>query len=454
MNVQLKKMTAACVLALGAVSGSALAYGPGTTPDVTIYVGGASAQDSVFVGLIRGFMSGNIDEYYDNATVEATPATTIGFTSSDGTNFRAVFGQWAADGSDLASKKVLVVKRSAGGSYWGVAPIANNEAVKFMNISPATCTLGGVSTVANKYVCDIGKGTSSIIPITATNLIDAVPDVGLSDVEPALFTDLVNQPGTADFTGDPVGTPFTDASSLASKSLFAVGFGAQVNALNPVTGITKQQYASIATGAISNWNQIDPALGSHTVVLCRRTNGSGTQAMSNAYFLNTACGNSQVPADSGFGARIVENVATGNVRTCIAGDPWAIGWLSLEDNLTGVTTRKWVPVAGVSVPNPTSPGGATCSFGACNTDNMKNGKSDMYAEQSFNKPLTLTSNSKRSDLELQAFIDKFETESVKASVLLPRSKAGILALASETAGGNVMDFTRSGNSCAPSNYGR
>jgi hypothetical protein len=447
-------MTLACAMALGAVSGSALAYGPAITPDVTIYFGGASAQDSVWVNLVRGFMSGNIDEYYDNQVVEATPATTVGFTSADGVNFRAVFGQWAADGSDLASKKVLVVKRSAGGSYTGVGPVANGEAIKFMNITAATCTLGAVSTVAGKYVCDIGKGNSSIAPITATNLIDAVPDVGISDVEPPLFTELVNQPNIADFTGDPVGTPFTDASTLAYKSLFAVGFGAQVNTLNPVTAITKQQYASIATGAITNWNQIDPALGSHTLVLCRRTNGSGTQAMSNTYFLNTACGNSAVPADASFGSRIIENVATGNVRTCIANNQWSIGWLSLEDNLTGVTTRRWVPLAGIDVPNPTSPGGATCAFGACNTDNMKNGKSDIYAEQTFNKPLTLTSNSKRTDLELQAFIDKFEAEAVKASVVLPRSKAGILALASEPAGGNVMDYSRSGNSCAPSNYAR
>ena len=434
MNVQLKKMAAACAFALGAFSGAALAHGPVTTPDVTIHMGGATAQDAVFFALIEGLMQpGTFDEYYDDKT-----ANGAGFdTANDGKDFRAVFGTWKLDSSNLAGKKVLVVKRSSGGSIWGVSPIVAQETIKFMKVNSTLCSLGASATTVSE-----------------------IPDVGLSDVEPVLFTDGANQPAVVDWVGDNF-TPPTDTSSLNTASLFALGFGVQTDLANPITNLTRQQYASIAAGLITDWNKIDSTKFplSTPITVCRRSAGSGTQAFSNAYFLNAGgCGNAVAPTDqAGDPAHQIDNVATGNVRSCLASNANSVGFISLEDDPTqNGGGRKWISINGVGVPNPASPtAGCVPGTGTCNTDNMKNGTSDMYSEQSFNAPATTAAKpGYYTKAEIDAFISVIKTKAPLASVLSGRAKAGILSLASQPAGASVIDYSRSGNTCNPSTYQR
>jgi len=113
--------------------------------------------------------------------------------------------------------------------------------------------------------------------------------------------------------------------------------------------ITSTQYASIIRlngGYQQAWTKLAPtiALGTSNVNLQRRTELSGTQKSSNAYFLNVPCASaanqtlSAASANSGLKFKVSLNTSTGNVKKGLttangsATDPYAIGIMSLENN--------------------------------------------------------------------------------------------------------------------------
>jgi len=331
---------------------------------------------------------------------------------------------------DTGKANLLIYKRDEGGSGYGVSPIiseANGDTVganiEFLKVDSTNCT--GVATAAPGTLTNI---TCAYTTTATGNNQLAIPDVGVSDVDPAQFVS-VNSPVKTDNVTTFPNVTTADVAKLTITPGAAVVFGAPVTlhlyralqgaqlamhtipATDPVSGTTcvvgdvtnaacmpslsKQEIASLIKGDWTNWNKlmvVTGAVGSQTSLglaawatanqaadapasavthICRRENGSGTQAQLNNFALNFPCatasantlpavgndginGNTGTKTESSLVALIHENSTSGRVTACLnnldlgadtAGDGftnpytsgtapktfrWAIGAQSLE----------------------------------------------------------------------------------------------------------------------------
>lgn len=328
-----------------ALSAQAFALAPTETPDLELFISGASAQDKALAALVTTLCtSGDLDRYRDNAN-----------PSSLGKAHTSYFCTMGATAGLPAGTKVLLHKRSAGGSGQGVQPVADAIAIDSMSITNGNCTETTASTGNNdgEYECTVSA---------AGDLVQRVPDGGISDVEPAMFVGLNVPAGSVPVTG-------TQLAAIDVQSMNAVIFGIPVTnalyaALQEAQGLTpgatdeanmpslsKSQVATIFSGRMGRWsefkvNGVDLTAAVTTapvdtkVQICRRVPGSGTQAQFNAKFFNAPCAAGAVePAAVGnpfAGPTVTLNSGSGDVTACLdtaqtAGN-WAVGIQSLEKN--------------------------------------------------------------------------------------------------------------------------
>lgn len=304
------------------------------------------------------------------------PATFHVYHATSSSDHRAYACELAATvGSLPAGSSVLVYKRDAGGSGQGVNPIARAQAQTHMTVD-GTCVAEGLgatpatdANVAN-YRCG---GTASV-----------VSDAGISDVEPALLQASVNltQATPAGYTpAAAAGSALTSAelSNLNSGALVQALFGVAVNkkayrALQEAQGIigagaamidvpadqttwtaaTLDTIPSLPTSFVASylsgnlaagtaargWNMVipttvDASAASRTINICRRTEGSGTQAVSNAYFLNNGCskasGDLLNPVGVGHSVGNDSNIVQGGVTVVTGVTPRALNGVVVEE---------------------------------------------------------------------------------------------------------------------------
>jgi hypothetical protein len=156
--------------------------------------------------------------------------------------------------------------------------------------------------------------------------------------------------------------------------------------------LSSAEIRSLFTGGIANWNNFlvtDPAnvngpkiaLASHPAVvalgtvpadkkvqICRRVNGSGTQAQSNAIFLNWPCDTSVAtpvaePGNPALGPVVANNSGSSDVSRCLddfnqgtntsaknAGlvKRWAIGINSTENNTNNAFNYRFIKIDGAA----------------------------------------------------------------------------------------------------------
>ena len=286
--MKLKKLVLACAAAL-ALPTVAHAYVPlsdlTTAPlPVKIYLSGASAPDN-FLDSIVGSM-----------LVPGTgPTGYISFVDSGttlpGSGYTAFLGYTNAPfGSMAAGTKVLLIKRSKGGSVWGVNPVARNEPIANLKVD-ATCT-GSAPT----YTCSVQGKDPIDVGYNALDPSELVPDFGVSDVSPFMFKDPINvEAGATQLS-------VTEASILTPFPVQAVGMGiVATSAVPDTTYLSMAEYGAMLSGKIFDWSAVitpaanlptgvgvDPA-NAHPVVVCRRVPGSGTQASYNWEFNNFPC---------------------------------------------------------------------------------------------------------------------------------------------------------------------
>lgn len=350
--MKLNKLTMACAAAL--ISGQALAHAPTEVPDETLYISGASAQDKALKALVTNLcVSGTLDTFKDIANpAKKGKAYTSYFCTIDASLVPGM----------SANKKVLINKRSAGGSGKGVQVVADGVAIEAMNINNGNCSDNGDST----WDCDISGG------VAGGDLFMQVSTAGISDVEPSMFTGPNVPPG------DLAVTP-AQVAKMDVTSMNAVIFGVPLTvnlyeALQVAQGLTpgaldeanmpslsSAQVNGLITGNIKKWDQllvggvpltsaagVTPPTGDMfgpnnvgpLVHVCRRVPGSGTQAQMNAVFANSPCAAGVQPTalqgDSNpvFGPKIQENSGSGDVTVCmadqLAAGYWAVGVQSLE----------------------------------------------------------------------------------------------------------------------------
>lgn len=315
--MKLKHLSLACAVACAAVSAQAQVAG---TPAQAIvddavangrvfFISGASAVQAGLGQIAASLFTGT--NYY------FTPSAASGRTASD---YRAYAGKLTqAAGGWPAGSNVIIVNRARGGSVQGVNPVARGQSIESLLVSTASCT-AGAGTSGSPFLCN--------------TLESRVPDSGVSDVAPALFDGAFNTEGEP---AEPA-LSITELASLTATPVYGLAFGVPVTRNVPATvKFNKAVVSSIMTGNIGTWNMVDASLPADDILVCRRVNGSGTQATYNLFFGNYPCDTASrlnVPADREAGAawdfvnrfvvegdtgalNVVENSSSGDVRSCL-----------------------------------------------------------------------------------------------------------------------------------------
>lgn len=246
-------------------------------------------------------------------------------------------------------KSVRLIKRSTGGSVFGVNPVARDE---FLAVLDTKNTLGTCT----------GTGTARVCPILGTDGASGLkPTVGVSDVNPELF----KAPFNVEFdlqTQQPVQQlSSSETASLTIKSANVLSMGiVATNSIPATTAFTRATYGDLLRkDGYADWSQVDAALAplaGTQLVVCRRVPGSGTQTSYNWFFHGFPCSLGSVvgndfnqpkrmsdsfgfdpdgdglrglPGETGAsaataftldptaGLTVVENSTSGNVRDCL-----------------------------------------------------------------------------------------------------------------------------------------
>jgi hypothetical protein len=416
--MKLNKLALACSLSL--LAGQAMAHGPSVTPDMNVFISGSSALQGALGKIAEGMMTaGTIDVYYD--------------TASNGSNYRAYFGTVSGTGTALDGKKVLLQDRAAGGSFQGVGPVARAQAITSMVVdnSAGNCVATGAAYPAATYKC--------------ASTVNAVPDAGVSDVEPAMFV----------YPNLPAGQfalNTTELSHITPASQNAVVFGIAVNDNVSLTNLSRSQITSLLTGAYQNWGLVSPSLAGKYVRVQRRAPGSGTQASANAYFGGLPCSSGGVPLADATATvagvyEVVENSTTGGVKSGLNAD-FAAGKLSI-----GLVSTENTPVAGTDHWHFVSIDGV-----APGVANAIAGKYDYFVEQSIQWRNTAVNGvpAPVAGGLMDTFLNTFKTRSGDPAILstlpgvaaLPTNYTPVLDASGNVTNG-VMKGTKQNNTCAP-----
>ena len=418
--MKLNKLALACAMTLAAGQAFALTPADIDANTLKVFISGSSALQGALGKIAEGMMTaGTIDVYYD--------------TASNGSNYRAYFGTVSGTGTTLDGKKVLLQDRAAGGSFQGVGPVARAQAITSMAIdaSVGNCVATGAAYPAATYKC--------------ANTVNAVPDAGVSDVEPALFV------GSNLPTGQ-VALSATELGHITPASQNAVVFGIAVNDNVSLTSLSRSQITSLLTGAYQDWGKVSTSLAGKYVRVQRRAPGSGTQASANAYFGGNPCSSGAVLlADATASVagvyEVVENSTTGAVKSGLNAD-FAAGKLSI-----GLVSTENTPVAGTDHWHFVSIDGV-----APGVANAIAGKYDYFVEQSIQWRNTAVAGvaAPVAGGLMDPFLNTFKTRSGDPVILstlpgvaaLPTNFTPTLDVNGNVTNG-VMKGTKQNNTCAP-----
>ena len=323
--MQVKKIVSLCALAFAGMAAShaqAALSNPvhdaalveAVTNGRVVFVSGASATQKGFSGI-------------STALMQPGTAFRLANTTASARDYEAIAGRLlVAAGGWPAGSAVVVSDRVGGGSVYGVDPVARpvgvGTSITKLDVTSATCGASGTGTSADPYVCTLNSG---------------IPDAGISDVAPELFKSPINTEGEI-AAGELSAAELNEFSAPGSKkAIYGLAFGVPVTN-NVTVALNKSVVSAIMAGNLGTWDLVDSSLAAEDIVICRRTPGSGTQAVDNLYFGNYPCGNANTPAErisvgdggawddatntytitpgSGIPA-VIENFSSGDVRTCL-----------------------------------------------------------------------------------------------------------------------------------------
>lgn len=329
-------------------AGSVHALDPAQTATAlqTLYVSGSSSLSRSFGAYIQTLCNpSTFDVYFDDGGAVGDGIA----TSEDGLNSRAYSCTLAVQvGNYAAGSDLVVYKRDQGGSVFGVNPILSPVATSRMRVTVAGC----VRNVALHPAPAPAPGIYVPSYLCSGTDTAAVPDSGISDVEPRLFQETVNRANGI--------APMAIPASVNFSSLVQGVFGVAVNKklyrrLQEAQGLAQVDppadqdawttadiagipslttgfvRAALAGAGISGnpladrgWNVVVPAaplVTGKTINICRRVEGSGTQAASNIFFALNPC-------QTGYGATLAPNGSTQPVSTPYA--PQTTGTLGVR----------------------------------------------------------------------------------------------------------------------------
>ncbi len=483
------KIRSLAVAAIAVACGQAHALDPATSnaaSTVKVYVSGASAMRNIIGGLFtENCVAGTLDVYFSSA------GTFSGFPfAAAGDAHRVYTCTMAAASPILPNKNVAFFKSDIGGSGQGVFPVYLRTARGFLNLG--SC----------------GARAASVPNYTCTGDQQQVPMAGVSDVEPGLFIG-ANVPKD-DPSYPPQGLSESQITELDVRPLFQTIFAVAVNkslrdAMQTAQGIlpvgdggaepslSRTAAGSYFSGALTSpsaglgWQPLvssTNALKDSQVNLCRRVDGSGTQASANAFFLQFPCGSSPLAlADKTYSdvgpdnqslanvvatgsAFVYEGSSTGNVISCLnaaeTNGAFAIGHVSKEN----------VPNTVVTATNPLGNWRHVKLDGVSpSRDNTKAGQYDYFFESTmqWNKAhfAALPTLFPTFGADAKTFLTQFAARAKLSSSLAKLSSAtqnGVAATPDTYAGAygtgtaDEIKFgsrvSRGGNSCTPATFAK
>lgn len=371
-------------MSLTGFSGNSMAWGPSTTPDLELFMSGATAMDNAITAMFDNLCENTATDpkdYYRDGTA--------------GASYRAFFCTLtpAKVPGLSASKKVLFIKRSAGGSAQGVNPLVEEAKIDALNIFNNNCVETAVGS--RTWNCTINN---------PNDLLKKNPNMGISDVDPFMFRgpntpdgfSPITQAGTQTLEIRPVaallfGVPVTnglyDALQIVQIDKGTLPSDCTIGSYTEkcMPSLSTHQVASLISGQIKKWSEFNVSFngknypltqypgvtlpGSDLVHFCKRVAGSGTGAQQYAKFLNSPCTRCALPpieisADNPIdGPRVLGNSGSGNMDQCLddfakgtntstRNDKkiiaWAIGQQSLEKNANNAFGYKFVKIDGVA----------------------------------------------------------------------------------------------------------
>ncbi|MEE2729397.1 MAG: hypothetical protein VYA55_01190 [Pseudomonadota bacterium] len=274
------KFNKLAVAVAATVASHAYALGPNVTPDVVFQLSGATAADV------------QVQTYY-STLCDISTQDNYEFDGT-GTDASAVFCTVPASAGVFSTAKNVLFHKQSGGSIDGVAPVFNQTTVAAVNMSSCSQISANTGTVAGEYTC--------------TSTTPAPAMVGISDVEPELFTiGANNEAGVQINLGAPRKVSTVNAQTfgvVASPGLrdalqAAQGLPVGSDEVQDMPSLSSDLIANLFAGKVANWSQLKNAAGlgidsgaglsNGAVNICVRTPGSGTQAQFNAYYMGNPC---------------------------------------------------------------------------------------------------------------------------------------------------------------------
>ena len=352
--MKLKKIVLACAAALALpMSMSAHAVAPTGPFDnvgvLQVFLSGASAPDNFLATNLAGLLKPGFFSY----------------TVTGNSNYRAFLGETIATAPAGSvgfptNQKILFIKRSEGGSVFGVNPIGLNDPIKTMVRSLATdaANTSSICTAVGTTVTCTSAAVVGIDPGFTGAPGAAIPaDFGVSDVAPFMFKEPFNVEYSQLLGGPAPQLSSTSNLTIRSVNTLAMGIVTTKDVPDSLV-ISKADYHAMLTGSVVDWNTFGAGINTATdtktnVVVCRRVPGSGTQTSYNWYFNNFPCtvnsltsgvsGNSTpsrmtdsagyfgftlgtgdgssaanaIGVDVTAGYTVIENSGSGNVRSCL-----------------------------------------------------------------------------------------------------------------------------------------
>lgn len=351
--MKLKLVSAAVLGAFAAAPALALLPSTPGGSDTVIRFSGATAQNNQINNFMRrACVPGTMDRYRktsNNSLYICNPAASTGLT---------------------AGTKLYVYKDGDGGSGMGVQPVANATNLTFMDVATLNTSSQCLasSAIASVTVSGDALGLPAYTEWSCASHteVNAVPDAGVSDVEPALLgataaelAALAITPTNALMFGTPVTLVLRNA--LQDKQVADGLLPATCNdtgaadphreSLECMPSLSKSTVTGLYTGSIATWSTLGLAPADDNVYVARRVQTSGTQTSTRVYYLNDPCasgvigfvdsGNTNATGDAVSlcatpGTQTTFNMnGSGDVVTCMASHNtagrFAVGVLSTEN---------------------------------------------------------------------------------------------------------------------------
>lgn len=348
------KMKFTGLAALLAMAGSASAAIPAV--NASFYVSGASAAREIPKAIASELCDPAVNDRADYEYTSKPKDYTITVCTLKGT---------AEVPASLRGQKIATYTRAAGGTLYGVRPLADPNAFKpIAFIDQSTCPADDGNPATTQQCPGLTSATPNTFGTTGF-----LPDVGISDEDSLFVCNVSKEVGPVQCTtGEIAGIKNTakfkgfrtyqivwtvQAGHKASPAATADSLSDYLGGGDTVGGnISETVLTGVFSGAYTSVNQVLKAMGQPPLAtdkglkICRRTNTSGTQSGHTQLWTGAAyCGGTDAwgfvnaasdddNAGNGFPLdyEVVENNSSGDVEACMLSDPTrTIGINSLEN---------------------------------------------------------------------------------------------------------------------------